>query len=409
MLPTRTAAATEGAQSGIMRLPKAQGPLPVSSVMRRAAWLFGASLLLSCSATTTPDRPDRLPRFPASALHAPTREPTRNVILVTLDGVRWQDVFYGTDPVLGKGLPADEKLSADALLPNLYRRLSSDGVIVGAPGHGQPITTGGANVSLPGYLEILTGVVPTDCTTNDCAGARGATLLDEIRDHLGTRDEDVAVIGSWERLERAAVTPGSRFVVSTGRTGGGARRTAFEKEPRLAGLLRAGEGCGPAPGHDDYRHDACTAELALAYLESAAPRFLHVGLGDTDEHAHAGDYRSYLAALRRQDAFLGRLLDSLERSGRRAETTVLVTADHGRSHDFHGHGSKHPESSRVWLFAAGGSIAPLGYAETTHRTTLASVAPTVRTLLGLPQRTGAAALDVVAVPTRGGDMLTMSR
>jgi hypothetical protein len=360
------------------------------------ASLVSSLLLLGCGATLPADRPGAVPTVVTAP--RPAVVPTKRVVLVTLDGVRWQDVFYGVDEELGKDLAESERGTADELLPNLYRRLLPTGVAVGAPGHGAPFETGGANVSLPGYLEILAGGRPADCTTNECQGAQGPTLLDEVRGALGTRDEDVALIGSWEKLERAGTTTDSHVVVSAGRTGGGHKRTPLERLPAIAPLLRAGEGCGPAPGTGDYRNDACTAELALAYLEDQAPRFLHVGLGDTDEYAHASDYRSYLAALRRQDAFLGRLLDSLEKTGRRADTTVLVTADHGRSHGFDSHGTSHPESSRVWLFAGGGAVAPArtGYAETTKRATLTSIAPTVRVLLGLPQRTGSAALDIVS-------------
>jgi hypothetical protein len=43
-------------------------------------------------------------------------------------------------------------------------------------------TSNTANVSLPGYREILTGHVDETCLSNDCAPLRVPTLLDEARD-----------------------------------------------------------------------------------------------------------------------------------------------------------------------------------------------------------------------------------
>ena len=121
-------------------------------------------------------------------------------------------------------------------------------------------------------------------------------------------------------------------------------------------------------------------------MEVARPRCAFLGLGDADEHAHLGDYRSYLAALRAFDAFVGELTATLARQGEHgASTTVIVTTDHGRADSVTGHGAKHPESGRVWLFAAGGAVPARGKVALAQPAKLADVAPTARTLLGLPE------------------------
>ena len=79
-----------------------------------------------------------------------------HVVLVVLDGVRWQDVFEGVDPELARrhGVPAAEVVPASALVPNLYRLAETRGAMIGAPGQGAPINATGPNyVSLPGYME----------------------------------------------------------------------------------------------------------------------------------------------------------------------------------------------------------------------------------------------------------------
>src|SRR5690242_4007126 len=63
-----------------------------------------------------------------------------SVVLVTLDGTRWQDVF-----------------GPEELMPTLHRWMTAEGVSIGAPGHGEIWASGPHFVSMPGYTEILTG------------------------------------------------------------------------------------------------------------------------------------------------------------------------------------------------------------------------------------------------------------
>ena len=59
---------------------------------------------------------------------------------------------------------------------------------------------------------------------------------------------------------------------------------------------------------------------------------------------------------------------------------MLVTADHGRAANFRDHGDA-PESSGVWLVAAGAGIARAGFVRTHGLHRLADIAPTVRALV----------------------------
>src|SRR5678815_4769572 len=78
----------------------------------------------------------RLPSPPLVAPRAPAAR-TRNLILVTIDGVRWQDLFGG----------------APCHTPNL-RALGEAGVALGE--HAAPVMSSGPRfVSLPGYRETV--------------------------------------------------------------------------------------------------------------------------------------------------------------------------------------------------------------------------------------------------------------
>ncbi|HEX3769883.1 MAG TPA: alkaline phosphatase family protein [Polyangiaceae bacterium] len=309
-----------------------------------------------------------------------TETPRTPVILVVLDGVRWQEVFEGADRSLTGGWPCD----ARSLFPYLYAALDARGAAIGAPGHGTISASGPNYVSLPGYTEIFGGKAPESCQDNACSGASGATLVDAMRDRAA-RNEDVAVIASWGPIARAATHSAGRIALSTGREHVTDER-AFTTEPGLREAMDRGAQAGPWPGHDTFRPDRYTADIALRYLAVHAPDFLFVGLGEPDEFAHTGDYLGYLGALRAADTFFGQLFATLEGMGDRGRRTlVVVTADHGRgARDYRDHGRALPDSGRVWLMAIGGPVRARGFVDAIAPRHLADVAPTLRDLAGLP-------------------------
>ena len=368
----------------------------------RSLTVSATTLLAAC---TWLPRPEVLAPRPSPVLNAPSaptsRDRTDNVIVVTIDGVRWQDVFGGVDPGMAAmaSLSTTEVVDAEALMPNLYA-FARAGAVSGAPGHGKPMMASGPNyVSLPGYLEIFSGSTAVECRSNGCEPTAKRTVLDRARDELGASERDVALIASWEKIAFAATSAPERIVVSAGRHGG-ATRDKLRFDGRLSAALDAAADSSPVPGHDDYRADAYTAALALRYLEVAKPRVMAVGLGDTDEYAHAGDYASYLGALRQADRFLGDLRVSLARMGTYgANTTVVVTCDHGRSSGFNDHGWDSPESGRVWMVISGGAVPALGYVDDGGAESLADLAPTLEALLGMSS---------VAEASRGRRMAALS-
>ncbi len=312
------------------------------------------------------------------------------VVLVAIDGVRWQEVFGGVMPDMARrhGMHQGELYPPTELTPNLHRLGSEEGCVLGAPDAGEGFFASGPDfVSLPGYSEMLTGSSSSGCTTNSCKSVRMPTLLDDFADSRGATLEQAAVITSWPRIVSAS-SDGLRRngVVSTGRTGGYHldRLHAF---PRSQRAFEAGLKANPAPGYEDFRPDRYTAELAASYLAEARPRFLFVSLGETDEHAHHDRYRSYLEALHFADSLVGRLRATLrDLEGEGVPTALLVTTDHGRADHFVDHGSKWPESSRSFLFAAGSLIVARGHLAEAPRARLADLAPTVRALSGLKAR-----------------------
>jgi hypothetical protein len=320
--------------------------------------------------------PDPVPGQPAT-------DPTTSgrVVLITLDGVRAEDVFDGADPALRPDSDVGKLRRPEAVMPRTHRLVAARGVALGAQrsGCGAVHTASGANVSLPGYLEIFTGR-RTRCRDNNCERTTSPTVLDEAV-HNGLAP--VASIGSWEILDRAVTNGSMPMLVAEG--------TQRWPEPRpavgdpLAQLVAIGERSDAYPGHGRYRPDTKTIAIALEYLRTARPAVLHVGLGDADEYGHRNDYPSYLAAIGEADAFIGQVADTLEGMGELgARTTVIVTTDHGRNRDFQHHGANSNTSARTFVIAFGEHVAARGVACPSHEITLADIAPTIRMLTGLP-------------------------
>jgi hypothetical protein len=328
---------------------------------------------------------------PASATESPR---DGRVVVVTLDGVRWQDVFHGSDPALS-GRPS---VPADALMPRTRQLVATRGVALGATraGCGRVHTAGGSNVSLPGYIEIFTGRA-SRCLDNHCRQV-STSVLDDAARAAGGGGGGAASIGAWDMLANAVTGGGAGVVVSAGRNW--PSELALDAEGRLAELVAAGQRADPYPGHGNYRPDAETAAIALEYYRVAAPALFHIGLGDTDEYGHRGDYLAYLDALKHADAVIGAVADLLDTMGETgAKTTVIVAPDHGRNSDFLHHGLFHPESGRAFVLAFGGPVPPRGVACPSRDLTLADIAPTIRVLMGLPRDTAAGGGSPISLVT----------
>lgn len=292
---------------------------------------------------------------PPVAAPAP-RESISRVVLVTIDGVRWQDVFGVGAPPNGADLS-----QTGTAMPELMRLVQSSGVALGSREDcGKVVVDGPSWVSLPGYLEIFTGQ-RTQCAWNECPRTTQRTFMEEARSAFDS-DTDVASIASWDHLERAVAHEPDAFFISSGtRYQSHAVRGADEV---FDGLLLGAQGHGGAPGGSPtYRPDERTGDIALAYLEAYKPRLLHIGFGDADEYGHLGDVRAYMTSLHETDAFFARLegvLGTWRKNG--DKTTVLVTTDHGRASNFRDHGFWAPESARSFLVAFGDGAPNAGLA-----------------------------------------------
>jgi hypothetical protein len=332
----------------------------------------------------------------AEQVRSPVQTRTRNVLLVTIDGYRWQEIFGGADRALmnrqngGVADPAllntefaapTPQLRRKLLMPFVWDVIASKGQLFGNALAGSDVkVTNGKNFSYPGYNEILTGAADPAIDSNEKMPNRNVNVLE----WLNRRDEfrgRVAAFGSWDVFPFILNQERSKLPVTAGwqpLSGNG-----LTAEERLIGRLLT-----ETPRlWSDCCYDCFTFRAALEYFKRQRPRVLFIGFGETDEFAHSGQYDQYLRSAHRNDEYLRQLWETVQALPEyHGSTTLIVTADHGRGDaplEWKNHGADVRGSQRIWIAIIGPDTAALG--ERTNHEPLfqGQVAATVAALLGL--------------------------
>jgi hypothetical protein len=290
---------------------------------------------------------------------------TDNLILITLDGARTEEIFGGLDAAilastLAKGAaledhPLYKRYNAATaeerrilLMPFFWRELmTKHGSIAGNRQLQSAVTlTNTHRFSFPGYSEILLGEAHDDVIkSNDRVQNPYTTLLEELKAHLRLPASRVAAFGSWEVFnEIVEHTPGA-LTVNAGFESFDTADNAARQLSRLQFETRT--------PWNSVRHDVYTFRLALAHMAAAKPRVLYLALGETDDWAHDGRYDRVLESLARTDEYLRELWSWLQaQSAYRGRTHILITTDHGRGRtagDWRNHGAKVDGAQDVWM------------------------------------------------------------
>ena len=148
----------------------------------------------------------------SNALISNTASAAQNVVLVTLDGVRWQEVFSGADKNLINNAdfvknptqlnkqfwaPTANKRQ-QLLMPFLTQHVAKKGVIVGDRAKGSNMSVSNPwYFSYPGYNEILTGEVDEKINSNNKVLNANKTILERLDERADFRGK-TALFGSWD-------------------------------------------------------------------------------------------------------------------------------------------------------------------------------------------------------------------
>ena len=302
----------------------------------------------------------------ATALTQPQR--TRNVVLVTLDGVRWQEMFGGMDESLLRAttskdtdvttLPVYKQYSGasprdrrEKLMPFLWRTFVADyGFIAGDRNAGSVVSVTNAHwFSYPGYSEIITGEAHDDVIkSNDPIRNRFPSVFQFAQRQLLLTKAQVATFASWGVFNEIVESVAGATTVNAG-------AEAYDTpslDMRILGPMQFEARTAWA----NTRHDAFTFHFAMDYLKRMHPRMLYLSFDETDDWAHDGHYDLVLESLHRTDAYLKMLWETLQGDAQyRGNTTLIVLTDHGRgrtAEDWKSHGKNTAGSGEIWLAMA---------------------------------------------------------
>lgn len=320
---------------------------------------------------------------------------TENVILITFDGMRWQEVFNGADSSLmhqqnhlkdGKAKEkywrADATESRKLLLPFFWNTIASNGQLYGNRALGCKVNvTNNQWFSYPGYNEILTGSADNERVhSNDKFYNPNVNVLEFINAQPAFKGK-VAAFSSWDVFPYIINDKRSGVMVSSGLVeASGSNLT--EKEKTLNQVMNR----VPNP-LGDVRLDAFTFYYGLEYMKKNKPRVMYFAFDETDDFAHAGEYPAYLNSAHYTDSFIEELWNYVQSDPTyKNKTTMILTCDHGRGNnaeDWKHHGKKIKEADQIWMAVIGPDTIAKGEVKGDCQYYQNQVAKTLAAFLGL--------------------------
>jgi hypothetical protein len=321
---------------------------------------------------------------------------TENLVFITLDGLRWQEVFYGADSLLvvdTKYAQNPEKLTAqfwhndpkvrrEILMPFFWQEIAEKGQLHGNRKHGSKVNDKNRMVfSKPCYNEIFAGY-PDDerINSNNKENNPNPNFL-EFLDKQSTFEGKVAAFASWDVFPAILNRDRNQLKLNAGfEKAKGNDLTQIE-----VFLNRAQDEIrGPWGG---VRLDFFTHHFAMEELKTRKPKVLYIGYGETDDYSHDDRYDQYLLSAQQTDAYIREIWDFIQSDPQyKDKTTMLIMTDHGRGVfpkvNWKSHSVNTPNSDEIWIAAIGPDTPPLGEIKENSQYYAMQVARTMVEILG---------------------------
>jgi hypothetical protein len=325
---------------------------------------------------------------------------TKNIIIVTIDGFRWTELFDGAqENILGKEkYVKDERVRSifggekpaekrTRLMPFMWDVVAKQGQLYGNRHFKNRVNCANNRLlSYPGYSEMFVGYPEKKITSNDAKINPNATVFDHIQLHEGFEKEVVA-FATWdvfpyilrEGMSSIHVNAGSDIAVGN----------ISSEEKKLNEFMNGGS----------KRDDGFTFGYAFEYLKREKPRVTFIGFDETDYNAHLGKYDSYLRSANEIDSMLNRLWTWVQSDPNyKDQTTLFITTDHGRGHGKHtwtnhrlfARGSRH-----IWFAVMGPDTPAFGELRFKGKYYQKQIARTVAAFLGIRYHPGNRAGSII--------------
>jgi hypothetical protein len=304
---------------------------------------------------------------------AQDRDP--KIVIITTDGLRWQEVFKGMDSLIAvdrkfnqgdsigifkKYWDRTEAGRRQRLMPFFWGTVAKQGQLYGNRVFGNRVDNANPYwFSYPGYSELLTGHVDTLINTNDYPPNPHRNILEFFNSLPGYKNR-VAAFGAWGAFDRILNEKRAGFPVVN----------AFDDNSvalsdSIMRLLNRMNQSSFKPFGMGETQDVFLHHQAFHYLKARKPKAFFISYGDTDEFAHHGDYKFYLDAAHQFDEWVGEIWAWIQSDpDYRDKTTLLITTDHGRGDavksQWTSHGKSVPDSHEMWMSLIGPKVKPIG-------------------------------------------------
>ena len=285
-----------------------------------------------------------------------------NIILLTLDGVRYEE-FFNKD-----------------IFKNYWLKYAKESIVLGDPKHKSKLRVANPLIfSLPAYKTMHLGA-RTLCFTNKCTFTKKETLSEKLIRVNNWHYTKVAVISSWFKVCYAATQSMDNILHSCG-----------QESLDLIGHEKINIQQKKDPPNWNGRKDKYTFAHGMKFIENNKPRFLHLSLLDSDEHAHQGEWDKYISSLRTYDLYINRLFTLLTKmKDYGSKTTVIITTDHGRGKGkkWKSHGTNW-HARKIWMTLRGPDIPQIGSISHKREINHLHIRPFIEMLLGIDDIKGA--------------------
>jgi hypothetical protein len=323
------------------------------------------------------------------------------VVLITLDGFRWEELFGGADTKLisnkmymdnnednVKDLNAlfnrpTGKERRETLLPFIWTTVKNKGTLIGNRWDGCKMNVANKMYfSYPGYNELLCGF-PDDANvhSNDTIYNPNVNIL-EIANNTPEYKGRVLAFCSWDCFPYILNVKRSKLEVNAGYM-----HTLSPCPTKMELFLNTIEDENPRHWRDE-RFDVYTFHYGLEAMKTRKPKFIYFAFDETDDFSHDGRYDQYLKSAHRADMFIKELWEYTQSdSFYRNKTTFIITCDHGRGNgetrpdDWKGHGYDIKNSDQTWVIAFGKGVPAHGEVKKDCQYYTKQIAPTIASIL----------------------------
>jgi Metalloenzyme superfamily len=308
------------------------------------------------------------------------------LIIITIDGTRWQEVFKGADSTIlfrlqnnidattvRKFWAATAQDRRKKLFPFLWNCVEKNGQLFGNRSyHNNMQVKNIARISYAGYNEIFTGSPDNSLWTNKPNKNKNINVL-EYLDNKNADYDSIAVFTSWNIFPYIFNNERNKLLMNCGYNFCNIKQSKINLDTNSRSLAT--------------RKDSLTFLAAKTYMENYNPKILYVGFGEADEFGHHKDYGNYLNNLHNIDQMIGAIWDFVQNNNMyKNKTSIIITTDHGRGskpRNWNKHGFFVKGSNHTWMAVMGNCIKSSGEITTEKEMYSFQIAPTIAHLLGV--------------------------